>query len=182
MVVYPGVSRLTYLTRSEVPTAQEINEVAESLLKGGTRYRSEKIAVVSVYIFIVGASFLWAFSAIEISGKLEGEFEVQKIENIDDQNFVLTNASGSAWHDVRIVMNGRYLATVEKVKADQRVRLKTEDFEYYFFVPRPWGHRPWERVATAEKPGAHAPGDVKVQALTVRAKEGKVKMTVKPDS
>ena len=165
-----------------MPTIDEINEVAESLLKGGTRYRSEKIAVISVYLFLVGTSFVWAFSSFEIGGSLDGKFEAQKIQNIDDQNFVLTNQSASVWHDVRIVLNDRYLAKIEKLKADERHPLRPEDFRYYFNVPRPWGAEEWERIPKGEKPQAAAPGNLSVEKVRVRVREGKVEVTFSSES
>ena len=165
-----------------MPTLEDFNEVAESLFKGGTRYRSEKIAVISVYLFIVTASFVWAFSGIELGSTLKGEFEAQNIKNIDDQNFVVRNSSSSVWRDVRIVINGRYVAEIAKLKADQTMRLSPEDFRYYYFVPRPWGSREWERVSSQPKPAETAPGDVDVKDLTIQTRGGRVDVSRKSGS
>ena len=165
-----------------LPSQDEINEVVNSILKGGTRYHSEKIAVVSVYVVVVLLSFVWAFSGFEIGSRIQGEFETQKLQNIDDQNFVLKNPSSTTWHDVRVVLNDRYLAKIDELKAGKRLRLKPTDFQYYFYVPRPWGQRDWERMATQAKPGASAPGDVAIETLSIHTREGEIDVAVKRDT
>lgn len=165
-----------------MPTLEDFNEVAESLFKGGTRYRSEKIAVISVYLFIVAASLVWAFSGIELGSELTGEFEAQNIENIDDQNFVVRNSSSSVWRDVRIVINDRYVAQIPELKTDQTLRLSPEDFRYYYFVSRPWGSEEWERISSQSKPAKTAPGSVDVENLTIHTRGGRVNVDRKSGS
>jgi hypothetical protein len=164
-----------------VPTLEEVNEVAESLFKGGTRYHTEKLAVVVGYVVIVMASLVWAVSGVEIGSGMQGVFETQSIQNIDDQNFVLKNPGSTTWHDVRIVLNDRYLAKVDKVEGEKRRGMKPSDFQYYFQIPRPWGQQEWEKAATQSKPKGTAPGDVEVESLSIRTREGKVDVTVQRD-
>jgi len=165
-----------------LPSQDDINEVAESILKGGTRYRTEKITVVAAYVAIVVSSLGWAFSGFEFGARLEGEFEAQKIENIENQNFVLKNPTSTTWHDVRIVLNDRYLAKIDEVAAGERMRLEPTDFRYYFHVPRPWGQREWERVGARSKPEAGAPRDVTIESLAVHTRQGEVNVDIQRDS
>lgn len=164
-----------------VPTLEEVNEVAESLLKGGTRYHTEKLAVVVGYVVIVLASFGWAFSGVEIGSGMQGVFETQSIQNIDDQNFVLKNPGSTTWHDVRVVLNERYLAKIDEIEGDERYGMQPADFQYYFQIPRPWGQKEWEKAATRSKPRGTAPGDVEVESLSIHTREGEVDVTVRRD-
>lgn len=165
-----------------LPSQDEINEVVDSILKGGTRYHSEKIAVVAIYAGVVVLSLVWAFSNFEIGSQLNGVFEAQKIQNIEDQNFILKNPTSTTWHEVRVVLNDRYLAKIDEVKAGKRLRLKPTDFQYYFYVPRPWGQKQWERTASESKPAAGPPGDVAIESLAIHTREGKINVSVKRDS
>ncbi len=164
-----------------VPTLEKVNEVAESLLKGGTRYHSEKIAVLAGYVAIVLASVVWAFSGVEIGSGMQGEFEAQTIENLEHQAFVLKNPGSTPWHDVRIVLNGQYLAKLDKVEPEGRPKLSPADFRYYFHVPRPFGQKAWEKTATRPKPMASAPGNVEIDSLAVHTREGEIDVEVVTD-
>lgn len=163
-------------------TLDELNEVVESLFKSGTRYRSEKIIIVGLYLVVTGVSAAWVFAGMEKLRGLDGEFESHKLmENIDDQNFTLANVGGADWHEVRVAVNDRFLVNFEKIKAESTERLNPEDFKYFYHIPRPWGHAKWERLEAAEKPGQAAPGDLKVKDIKVRAREGKVDVVYKAD-
>lgn len=161
---------------------EKFNEVVESLQKEGTRYRTEKFAVIAIYLVLFVVSLVWAFTGIEITRQLEGELTVEKIENIGRHKFTLTNTGNTDWHEVRIVINERYLAEFEKVEAGNPRRLGPEDFQYYYHVPRPWGAEEWERLESSAKPGPNYPLGLDVESLTVRSREGEVEMTVESDS
>lgn len=159
-----------------VPSFDEINDVFESLWKGGTRYRSEKLAVVGTYGVIAAVTVFWVVTGIEIAGELEGRMTTEGAGEIGGKTFVVENTGGTAWHDVRIVINDRYLAVQEEIPPRNEARIEASEFRYYYHVPRPWGHRVWERAADRPKPGQKIPSDADVEKVRAKSREGVVRL------
>ncbi|MFB6264318.1 MAG: hypothetical protein ABEL76_11945 [Bradymonadaceae bacterium] len=154
--------------------AESAEEVVQSLFKPGTRYRSEKFAVLIVYVVVAGLTIVWVAEGVEKEFGLAGTFEVRKVEHLEDQNFVLNNTGQLAWRDVRVALNDEYLAKLDVVKSGTQKILGPEDFRYYYYVPRRWGTETWETLADGSKPGAVAPGDLKVERIDVHCRRGEV--------
>lgn len=165
-----------------LPSLDEFNDVLESLLQSGTRYRTEKIAVVGLYLLVVGVLLVWVLSGVELGTDLEGTLETEGSGEFGSKAFIVKNTGSGAWHDVRIVLNGRYLAKVDEVPANKQYRFEPPDFTDYFHVPRPWGHATWERIGASDKPGRYAPNDLEVRDVAVRAREGDVNIELKGSS
>ncbi len=159
----------------------EINEVVESLFRSGTRYRSQKMFVVSMYLAIVGLSIAWAAIGIWQARGLEAVFESKEIQNLDEKTFALDNVGTLDWHDVRIALDHRYLARVDVLESGSEKALDPSDFKYYYHVPRPWGTADWERLADTSKPSSHAPSDIQLdgQNVEIYSREGAIDVTVR---
>jgi len=157
-----------------IPGFEQFNEVVESLLEGGTRYHTEKIAVVSLFGLSVVATLVWVLSGIEFGLDLEGRFEIEGSGELVETAFLLENTGSTAWRKVRIVVNGRYLAKLERVPSGKQKRLEPEDFQDYFHVPRPWGEAVWERLGPSVRPGPRAPDHLEVREVAVRSREGSI--------
>lgn len=160
-----------------MPTLDEFNEVGESLFKSGTRYQAEKWIVVGLYAVVVVSSALWAIIGTDLRGELVGEFESRQFADIQHRTFELSNTGRDEWRDVRVAVNGRYLVHFESIAPESSVRLKPEDFTYFYHVPRPWGHARWETVNAEPKPGPAAPSTLAVDDLKVRAERGPIDIT-----
>lgn len=158
---------------------QQVNQVVESLLSSGSRYRVEKITVIAVFLVISAASLVWAFSG-GVNNALNAYFEAGKLQEIDDQNLHLTN-SGSTWTTARVVLNRMYLWTTPEVEADSQVTLQPADFSYYYYIPRAWGRENWERLADEEKPGPEAPSTLDIEQVRIWAREGSIDLELGPD-
>lgn len=152
--------------------ADQFNEVVDSLISGGSRYQVEKLATVVVYVIVAGASVVWAFSGGGAGDELGARFEVEELTEIDDQNFHLINDSDEDWSRVRVVINQKYLWTTDTLEAGRQKTLSPKDFEYYFYLPRPWGRQPWEQLSEKAKPGPKAPTELDVEFVQIRAREG----------
>jgi|GEM_PF-1856312 len=155
-------------------------DVVGSLFSGGSRYQIEKIVTVVVYAVISGASLVWAFSADGANNALKASFVVGQLSEIDDQNLHLIN-DGNAWSTVRVVLNQKYLWTSPEVKAKSQVTLNPEDFKYYYYIPRPWGQRGWEKLASSEKFSAGAPGMLQINQVGIWAREGRLDIKLGAD-
>ena len=155
----------------------QLNDVFDSLFSGGTRYQLEKIVTVVVYVIISGASLVWAFSGSSADNELGADFQIKELAEIDDQNFYLINDSDEVWTNVRVVINRKFLWTADKVAADGQETLQPADFEYYFYIPRPWGRTDWEQLAAAPKPDRDAPPLIDVKLVEIRANEGRSDVT-----
>lgn len=158
----------------------QINEVLESLLNRGSRYQIEKIVTIAVYAVVSVGSLIWALSGNSQANALNAGFEVGRLADIDDQNLYLSN-SGDAWSTVRVVLNRMYLWTAPRVDARSRVTLQPADFDYYYYIPRPWGRHGWEQLEESERPGAKAPGTLRIEHVRIWAKEGSLDIVLGPD-
>lgn len=161
-------------TNTAMDTSQlldQVNDVVDSLLNGGSRYQIEKIVTIVVYAIISVASLIWAFSGGSGENELGAKFEVEELVEIDDMNLHLIN-DGDEWNNVRVVLNQKYLWTTDKVDAGSQKTLRPKDFSYYYYIPRAWGRQDWELLAETDKPGAKAPQTLDVQLVQIRAREG----------
>jgi hypothetical protein len=175
--LFPDIDKLTMDTAQ---LFEQVNEVVESLFSGGSRYQVEKVATVAVYAIVSAASLVWAFSGDGAANELHAEFEVGRLNEIDDQNLHLIN-SGDEWTTVRVVLNQMYLWTTPKVEAREQITLQPADFSYYYYIPRPWGRQGWELLAAEEKPGPRAPGTLMIERVRIWAREGNSNIILGPD-
>jgi hypothetical protein len=153
--------------------AEQVNDVFDSIFSGGSRYQMEKLVTVAVYTIVAVGSLVWAFSGGGSDNDLGAKFEVEELAEIDDVNFYLSNDGSKDWSRVRVVLNRMYLWTTDEIAADTRKTLGPNDFDYYFHVPRRWGGADWELLTEVEKPGAHAPTDLNLELVEIRAREGR---------
>lgn len=149
----------------------QVNDVIDSLFSSGSRYQLEKIVTVAVYAIISVASLIWAFSGGGGENELGAKFKIEKLPEIDDLNLHLINDSDD-WTNVRVVLNRKYLWTTDKVEAGRQKALRPKDFDYYYYLPRPWGRQGWELLAKDPKPGKKAPPTLNVEFVQIRANQG----------
>ena len=162
-------------TNLAMDTAQlldQVNDVVDSLLSGGSRYQIEKIVTIVVYAIISVASLIWAFSGGSGENELGATFEVEELVEIDGLNLHLIN-EGDEWTDVRVVLNQKYLWKTDRIEAGRQKTLRPKDFNYYYYIPRPWGRQDWELLAETDKPSAHAPQTLEVDFVQIRARQGR---------
>lgn len=150
---------------------EQVNDVIDSLFSSGSRYQLEKIVTIAMYAIISVASLIWAFSGGSGENELGAKFQVEKLPEIDDLNLHLINDSNE-WTNVRVVLNQKYLWTTEKVAAGRQETLRPKDFDYYYYIPRPWGRQDWELLSKEPKPGQKAPSTLDVEFVQIRASQG----------
>lgn len=147
---------------------EEIQRVLESLPNQGTRYHVEKLALIGLYVVLVGTTAAWVFAGGRLlASRYAADFRVSQLEAIGSQRFYLTNTGTAKWRDVRIELSDRYLARLEQVNQGERKELKPEDFRYFYRVPRHWGAADWESLTSAAAQPMHAPGTVEVSEKTI---------------
>ncbi len=156
----------------------EIRDQAQSLLAGGSRYRNEKIGVIAAYVFVSIASLFWAFSGENQDNELGARYGLETIAPLDDKLFFLENISGDEWTRVRIVLNRNYLYKVDVVEDEARLVLQPEDFNYFYYIPRPWGREDWELLSDEDKPEAQADPALAPELVEVRARQGRLDINV----
>lgn len=149
-----------------------------ALFKGGSRYQTEKIATVVVYIVIVIASVLWAAMRPDSDNALGASYGFETLKPLNQQIFFLENTSGHDWTDVRVVLNRNYLYKIPKIATGDRKVLRPEDFTYYYWVPRSWGREDWETLEKSAQPASTGPEDMKPRLLEVRAIEGRINIEI----
>ena len=154
--------------------AEEIRTQLLSILEGGSRYRTEKVSVIVGYLVICTATLIWSFSGANQENDLGARFGLETIAPLDDKLLFLENTSGDDWTRVRIVLNRNYLYKADKVEDQQRLVLQSEDFNYFYYIPRPWGREEWELLAKGEKPDSKAAPKLAPTLVEVRAREGRL--------
>lgn len=160
----------------------QLRDRIEGLLEGGTRYQTEKIGVIVVYLILVVATLVWVFGGEDPDNPLGAEYGFETIAPLNDRIFFIENGGPRAWNSVRIALNRNYLHKIERVEVDQRLILRPEDFDYYFYIPRQFGRQPWEMLSDDEKTAPRAPSDVETRIVEVRANEGRVNIDVASDA
>ncbi len=151
---------------------EQVQETLKSIFRRGSRYQAEKLGVVSAYLVLVLLSVVWGVSGGRQDNALGAAFGLQKISGLEREVYFLENHSDEDWTQVRAVLNQRYLFKKAEVKARQRLTLGPHDFDYFYYIPRPWGLRDWERLAQAPRPERRAPTTLTPKLIQVRAREG----------
>ncbi len=154
----------------------QIRGQVESLIKGGTRYQIEKVAVLVVYALISVGTFAWVVSGDDSDNELGATYGFDTIKPLDRQIFFIENQSKDDWTGVRVVLNKNFLYKVDVVPAGKRMVLQPEDFDYYYWIPRQWGRADWERLEKSPKPGEKGTETVNPEILEVRAREGRLNL------
>ena len=85
------------------------------------------VIAIGKTITIVVATVAWVASTDDASNELGAEHGFETIAPLNNKIFFLENESGDDWTNVRIVLNGDYLYTVDKVPEGNRVMLRPED-------------------------------------------------------
>ncbi|QED25861.1 hypothetical protein FRD01_00990 [Microvenator marinus] len=159
-------------------SGQNVIETIGGFFSGGSRYQTEKIAVVVVYVLIVVATVIWVGMSPDSENELGAGYGFEILEPLNQQIFFLENKSDEDWNNVRVVLNRNYLYKVETIEAGARRVLRPDDFTYYYWVPRPWGRDSWETLETDAKPDSTGPMDLKPKLLEVRANEGRINIEI----
>lgn len=154
----------------------QIREQVESLIRGGSRYQMEKIAVLVVYAIIIAGTSMWFVSGDDSDNELGATYGFDTIKPLDRQIFFIENQSKDDWTGVRVVLNKNFLYKVDTVPAGKRMVLQPEDFNYYYWIPRQWGRADWERLEKAPKPGEKGTESVQPEILEIRAREGRLNL------
>jgi hypothetical protein len=149
----------------------QIKEAWSSTFRRGSRYQVEKFSILGGYVVIVVGSLLWAMSGSS-DNALGAVFGRDKIQAIQREVYFLENTSHDPWTRVRVVMDKRYLHKRASVDRLSRVILGPSDFTYFYYIPRTWGVRDWELLASKPKPEAEAPRDYVPNLVQIRAYEG----------
>lgn len=157
---------------------KRVGEQAEGLFARGSRYQIEKVTVVVAFVvyFLVMGTVGWIFGGKDPStNSLGAEFGVGELGQLKQQLFFVENTGRGAWTNVRVVVNGRYVYTAEKLEGRERLVLQpADDLADFFYIPRPWGREEWEGLVEEARPGPKAPKTVKPELVQIRAAEGRV--------
>ena len=146
----------------------------EGLLRGGSRYQMEKVATLVVYAVICVGTLVWVASGGSSDNELGATYGFDTIKPLDRQIFFIENRSSDDWTNVRVVLNRNFLYKTDIVPAGKRMVLQSEDFEYYYWIPRQWGRTEWEQLEKAPRPGEKGTEEIKPELLEVRAREGRL--------
>lgn len=160
----------------------ELKSQAESLFEGGSRYQLEKIATLGVYLLLVTLTLVWVFGAPSGDNELGASWGFEKIAPLNNSILFLENTGSDDWTQVRVVLNRRYLFKTDRVEAGSRLAVRPEDFEYFFYVPRPWGRAQWEGLSQQPKPSAKGESDMKATFLEIRARQGRLDIDLSAES
>jgi hypothetical protein len=134
--------------------------------------------VIVAYVVIVIGTLVWVFGGDDPENPLGAQYGFETIAPLNDRIFFIENGGPRDWNNVRIVLNQNYLHTITRVPVDERLILRPDDFDYYFYIPREFGREPWEALSKADKPGMKAPTNVPTKVVDVRADEGRVTIDV----
>ncbi len=156
----------------------QLRSQIEGLLEGGSRYQTEKIGVIAAYLVVVIGTLIYVFGGEDPDNPLGAEYGFETIAPLNDRIFFIENGGPRDWTNVRIAVNRNYLHTIPKVPVDERLILRPDDFDYYFYVPRQFGRASWESLSKAKKPGQKAPANVETKIVEVNADEGRVDIDV----
>lgn len=155
-----------------------IKETLSSVFRRGSRYQTEKLGVVFIYVAVVIGSLIWGFSGTKFENELGADFGAENIEGIDKQVFFLENQSSDEWTNVRVIINQRFLKRLPKVEGNKRVTLGPSNFDYFYYIPRAWGRRSWETLAKETKRPMKAPSGLKLKRVQLRAAQGKLDLNM----
>ncbi len=156
---------------------EKLSEASQAIFQKGSRYQAEKIAIVVAFILnviIVGTVALAVGGSDPSRNALGADFGRTRLGQLDQQIFFVENTGRGAWTKVRVVINQKYLYTADKLPGRQRIMLKPEDMEYFYYIPRPWGRNDWEDLVTEPKPEATAAESMRPLLVQIRASEGRV--------
>lgn len=153
---------------------EELKGQVESIFAGGSRYQMEKIGAVGVYLVIVIATLVWVFAGHNPENDLGANWGFETIAPLNDKILFLENTSEDDWTGVRIVLNRRFLYKADEVQAGARLAVRPEDFDYFFYIPRPWGRSGWESLSSQKKPEANGDPQMEARLLEVRADQGRL--------
>ena len=153
--------------------AQQVQDTLIGIFQRGSRYQTEKVAVLVGYLVISVASLVWAFSGKNLDNQLGADFGQTTLSEIDQGVYFLSNDSDDDWTQVRVVLNRQYLYTNPEIQNKSRVTLSGKDFDYFYFIPRTWGKAGWEKLDKSEKPGPKAPNNLKPTFVQIRTEQGK---------
>lgn len=157
---------------------KQVGELAEGVFARGSRYQLEKVAIVVAFVvnFLVMGTVGWVVGGKDPStNSLGAEFGVGELGQLKQQLFFVENTGRGAWTNVRVVVNGRYVHTAERLDGRERLVLKPdEQLADFFYIPRPWGRQDLEVLIEGPRPGPKAPETVKPTLVQIRAAEGRV--------
>lgn len=157
--------------------AAQLNEFRDrviALFEGGGRYKVEKLMTLGVYLLVVIATFVWVVSTEDATNELGASHGFEVLDPLNQKIFFLDNESSDDWTGVRIVLNKDYIYTTDLVSVGERLMLRPEDFQYFYWVPRPWGRHDWESVGPPPKPGRNAGEDLEWKIVEVRTRQGRL--------
>ena len=152
------------------------------IFRSGSRHQAEKLAVVGVYLALVTATVFWAFSGGSEDNALGATYGAETLEQINKEMHFINNTSDDTWTRVVIVVNNVYQQRLEKMEPRKRLTLRPDRLKYFYYIPRPWGRAGWEELTEADKPGPHAPEDLRPELIQIRAREGKLDIDVARDA
>jgi hypothetical protein len=156
--------------------AEEATEVLQSIFQKGSRFQAEKIGILVAYVILTIASVAWAMGGSNQDNELGANFRRDTLAQLEQQMFFIENTSGKTWTRVRIVINERYLYTVDRLPSGQQLSLKPEDLVDFYHLPRDWGRSHWEDLEGAEKALDRAPANLRPTYLQIRANQGRLDM------
>lgn len=160
------------------PFGESLGEGLRSIFRRGSRYQTQKVVVVLVYLILVVASAVWAFSGEGLENELGADFGIKNVEGITQRIYFLENLSSDKWTNVRVIINQRYVMELTEMDARERRTLKPDGFGYFYYIPRAWGREPWELLTKKPKPEHAAPTELKLKLVQLRAQQGKLDLKI----
>lgn len=138
------------------------------------RYFKLRLALVAVYVAVVGATALWVLRGwpVQADDLLDAEISAVPGALRGRTLILVVNRSDEDWHEVELVLDGQYVHRVETLAARERHSVPIDDFTYIYLVPEDWNRGVWRDVSPARQRLADEPLELTPTSLRIRAREG----------
>jgi hypothetical protein len=105
---------------------------------------------VFLYVVLSIASAVWAMSAVGRVGNALGALIELRSGDGGTQTLVFDNRSDADWTGVNIIVDQRYVLTLDRFAPGEPMLLSMDEFEDGYRLPRPLGMFEYERVNAAQ--------------------------------
>lgn len=139
------------------------------------RYFKLRLALVLVYVAVVGATAAWVAAGWPVDTDDQLEAEVSSVPGaLRGRTLVLVvNRSERDWHDVELVLNEQLVHRVERIPAGEQHSVPIDAFTYIYVVPHDWNRGVWRGVSAEPQRQARERRDIEPRTLSIHAQEGR---------
>lgn len=135
-------------------------------LRGRSIYAQARILVVICYVMSIIATAVVAAPADEKTNQIGARIITMDGDMVVGRYFVITNESHDHWYDVTISINGGYEVHKDLVHAGERLTIFLKDFTR---------EESQNRLGKDVTRKVSAPVDTRVNAVTVRTRDGQAR-------